>query len=343
AARHHAAVTGGHDPVALLDRIDAAQVFQLGIGTPVAGQDGAGVGAVDHHRRARGDVGQQQDAAGAGRDAHHATDQAALIQGRIADLDAALGAGVGQAGVGEGPPAVADHAGGGHRDRRIRAQAHQRLEALVLVLQGQGAVTPLAHLGQLGLQPAVLAGREEVAADVVQPQARPAPGRGDGAADRLGHHVHGLAGHAVRLVLEGLAAVGQQEGDGDDGRHDQGHRRRPGKRHLQVAEGTFAKGHELSSPGAPRGASRAILAYASVDSRTPFIHFGCSSTLPQPRATHDSGSSATVTGRPVWSRISASRPRSSAPPPVSMMPLSAMSLASSGGVASRATFTASTI
>ena len=32
-----------------------------------------------------------------------------------------------------------------------------------------------------------------------------------------------------------------------------------------------------------------------------------------------------MTGRPVWSRISASSPRSSAPPPVSMMPLSAMS------------------
>jgi hypothetical protein len=60
-----------------------------------------------------------------------------------------------------------------------------------------------------------------------------------------------LAGDAVRLLLEGLATIGQQKGDGDDGRHDQGHRRRPGKRHFQVAEGTFAKGHELYLPTPP--------------------------------------------------------------------------------------------
>ena len=37
----------------------------------------------------------------------------------------------------------------------------------------------------------------------------------------------------------------------------------------------------------------------SAESRMPFIQRGCSSTRPQPMATHDSGSSATDTGRPV--------------------------------------------
>jgi hypothetical protein len=39
--------------------------------------------------------------------------------------------------------------------------------------------------------------------------------------------------------------------------------------------------------------------YDKDDSSTPFIHLGCSSTLPQPKATQDRGSSATVTGNPV--------------------------------------------
>jgi hypothetical protein len=228
AARHHAAVAGGHHPVALLDRIDAAQIFQLGIGSAVAGQDGAGVGAVDHHRRARGDVGQQQHAADAVRDADDPTDQAALVQHRIADQNALFRAGVGQARIGERPPRIADHPGRGHRDRRIGLQAQQGLVAVVGVLQRQGPVAPLAHLGDLGLQPAVLGGGEEVAADEVQTQARPAPRRGDGAADGLGHHVDRLAGHAIGMVLQGLAPVRQQERHRDHRRDDQRHGRGPG-------------------------------------------------------------------------------------------------------------------
>jgi hypothetical protein len=50
-----------------------------------------------------------------------------------------------------------------------------------------------------------------------------------------------------------------------------------------------------------------------------------------------------MTGRPVSSRSSTSRFFSSAPPPVSTMPLSTMSADSSGGVRSRALRTASTM
>ena len=68
-----------------------------------------------------------------------------------------------------------------------------------------------------------------------------------------------------------------------------------------------------------------------------------SSAMPQPRTTQVSGSSATSTGRPVSSASRRSRSRSSAPPPVSIMPRSAMSAPSSGGVCSSAFFTALTI
>ena len=68
-----------------------------------------------------------------------------------------------------------------------------------------------------------------------------------------------------------------------------------------------------------------------------------SSAMPQPRTTQVSGSSATSTGRPVSSASRRSRSRSSAPPPVSIMPRSAMSAPSSGGVCSSAILTAETI
>ena len=68
-----------------------------------------------------------------------------------------------------------------------------------------------------------------------------------------------------------------------------------------------------------------------------------SSALPPPRATQVSGSSATTTGMPVSSINKRSRLRSSAPPPVSTMPRSEMSDASSGGHCSSATITALTI
>src|ERR1043166_7530724 len=63
------------------------------------------------------------------------------------------------------------------------------------------------------------------------------------------------------------------------------------------------------------------------------MDFGFSNTRPVPSATQDSGSSAMETGSPVSSRSTWSRLASSEPPPVSTMPLSTMSAASSGGVA----------
>ena len=90
AAREEAPVAGGEDAVAGLHRIDPAQIVELGRAAAVAGEDGAGVGAVVHHRRAAGDVGQQKDAADAVRDADDPADQAPLAHHRIADRDAGL-------------------------------------------------------------------------------------------------------------------------------------------------------------------------------------------------------------------------------------------------------------
>src|SRR5436190_1258046 len=59
--------------------------------------------------------------------------------------------------------------------------------------------------------------------------------------------------------------------------------------------------------------------------------------FPVPSTTHDSGFSASVTGRPVSSRIRLSRFLISAPPPARTIPRSAISAESSGGVRSKTT------
>src|SRR6516164_8515000 len=64
---------------------------------------------------------------------------------------------------------------------------------------------------------------------------------------------------------------------------------------------------------------------------------------PIPSTTLFSGSSVSVTGIPVSSASSRSRPRSSDPPPAIMIPRSTISAASSGGVRSSVVFTAATI
>ena len=68
-----------------------------------------------------------------------------------------------------------------------------------------------------------------------------------------------------------------------------------------------------------------------------------SRALPEPRATVDNGSSVTVIGRLVSSRIKRSRFLSRAPPPVRIIPRSTISADSSGGVCSRAILTVSTM
>ena len=67
----------------------------------------------------------------------------------------------------------------------------------------------------------------------------------------------------------------------------------------------------------------------------PFNTPNCSSILPVPTATQSIGSSAKKTGIEVSILISRPRPRSSAPPPVSTIPASMISAASSGGVCSQ--------
>ena len=68
-----------------------------------------------------------------------------------------------------------------------------------------------------------------------------------------------------------------------------------------------------------------------------------SSANPHPLTTQVRGSSATNTGNPVSSAINRSKSLSNAPPPVSIIPRSAMSAPNSGGVCSSAFLTAETI
>ena len=63
-----------------------------------------------------------------------------------------------------------------------------------------------------------------------------------------------------------------------------------------------------------------------------------SKALPVPIATHDKGSSAIVTGKPVSWEINLSIFFNKAPPPVSTKPISIKSADSSGGVFSNASF-----
>ena len=62
-----------------------------------------------------------------------------------------------------------------------------------------------------------------------------------------------------------------------------------------------------------------------------------------PKATLNSVSSATVTGKPVAFLKTESIPDNKAPPPVNVIPLSTISAANSGAVFSKALFTASII
>ena len=71
----------------------------------------------------------------------------------------------------------------------------------------------------------------------------------------------------------------------------------------------------------------------------PFLSI-ISKTIPPPLATHVKGSSAIITGIPVSSCISLFSPVSRAPPPVKTIPFSAISVLSSGGVASSAVLAA---
>ena len=66
----------------------------------------------------------------------------------------------------------------------------------------------------------------------------------------------------------------------------------------------------------------------------------CSSALPVPIATHDKGSSAIETGKPVSLVINLSKFFNYAPPPANTKPISTKSADNSGGVCSSASFIA---
>ena len=65
--------------------------------------------------------------------------------------------------------------------------------------------------------------------------------------------------------------------------------------------------------------------------------------MPVPFTTESNGSSATFTGTLVLSRMIWSIPRSKLPPPATIIPLSSISAANSGGVCSKAVLVASII
>jgi hypothetical protein len=146
AAREAAAVARRQDAVAFLHRALPAHIVEARASAAVAGQHGAGVGALDHDRNARGHVGQQHHAAVRARNARDAAHQAMLAQHRIAHAHALAGADVQQARPGERAARVGDGASGRHGDGRLGLQAQQLFVAGVEVLQRQGVVAPGAHL-----------------------------------------------------------------------------------------------------------------------------------------------------------------------------------------------------
>src|SRR5690606_36964735 len=63
AAREAAAIARGQDAIAVLHRALPSYIVQPRTAAAVAGQHGACVGSLDHHRNARGDVSQKHHAA----------------------------------------------------------------------------------------------------------------------------------------------------------------------------------------------------------------------------------------------------------------------------------------
>jgi hypothetical protein len=309
-------------------------IFQTRIAAAVAGQHGAGVGAVDQHGRPAGDVGQQHHPADAGR-ADDAADQAVFVDDGIADPHALGGAGVDQAGVDEGAAGVGDGARRDHGHRRFGPQAQHGLIAGVDVLQGDGLVAPRLQLCDLGLQTAVFGHGEEIALHPVGQGPGPAHRRGENAADRPQHGVEARPHRGVVVVIAHGAPIADDQEQGCDQGEDDHDRGGPRQRHLDVLERSVAKRHgSLSGKGSESTGRHPLIPqpiakYGPVGNRakrrsggdlrprwppsppvspqppqraessTPFIQRGCSSTRPQPMATHDSGSSATETGRPV--------------------------------------------
>jgi hypothetical protein len=157
---------------------------------------------------------------------------------------------------------------------------------------------------------------------------------------RVARHQQG----ALQRVQHGADALAQR-GEHTQARVDDQQRRSPAA--AKKARRAWAEGPWLKNGGGLRSIVRSLAtgALAGMPSRAvrrmllaredgaELVH--PSSAMPQPRTTQVSGSSATSTGRPVSSISRRSRSRSSAPPPVSMMPRSVMSAPSSGGVCSR--------
>ena len=184
------------------------------------------------------------------RHADDTADQAPLAHHRIADRNALFGTGVGQAGVGERPARIEDHLGADHRHRRLGVQPQQGAKAGVLIGQGDALVAGQLQLGDLGVQAPVLGHGEEVAADIVDRAADPAHRGRQDRTDRMDHSVGRRPGRAIGLGLQLLAPVAEQHGQADDRGHDQGDRRRPRQRNLEILEWPVPQGHLGSPPRA---------------------------------------------------------------------------------------------
>ena len=165
--RQHAAAPRGDHPLADRHARVQRQEDQARLARVVAGEDRLIARRLDHHRHARVEVGQQQDARAAPADLDHAPDQAALVDRRHALDHAPLGAGIDQHGVHERPAGVRDHARR-HRGRRRDPglEIEQLAQRRVLQRKLPRPVLPLQQALVLGAQMRVLLAQGEQLADL---------------------------------------------------------------------------------------------------------------------------------------------------------------------------------
>src|SRR4051794_795354 len=265
-------------------------------------------------------VDQEQDRGGGVVGAHHPAHESVVVEHGHVRVHAGRGAGVDRDGPGE-------RLGRSHRDD---PGGHQgvpgALGAGQQPVQLGGPVPvhrrcrePALELGVLGLEPGHVTAQPAGGAEEGRDGGERAYGGGGAAL----HRPQDVADRGAQRVHRGGGAGAGVQGDhGERGEQEQ---------HEHRARGSLAGSGGCH--GYLRGSETSTCWRASNSS----THF------PAPMATECSGSSAMCTGIPVSCRSRSSRPRSSAPPPVSTSPRSMMSPASSGGVWSSVVRTASTI
>ena len=188
------------------------------------------------------------------------------------------------------------------RIRSLLAKLERGLQLPVLLDDGAGHDQLLSHQVALALQLAVLVGRVPIIARA----------RGE-SLDGRGHLMERDCQRRRCVESEALEVLeGAWRGD-REGQQDEPYRQaRDGRNEAEEQP-------VLRASGPARARRRHRLTHPQAVCRTP-RNCSSSSARPVPSATQVSGSSATVTGRPVSSRSTSSRPWSKAPPPVRTMP-----------------------